>query len=137
MLLPLPKLILSYLLTAGVFFAIDIVWIGVIGNSLYKKYIGKFMGDVNWPAAGIFYSIFIAGVLLFAVFPAVEQGTPQRALALGAALGFLCYATYDLTNLATLKGWPWQIVLIDMLWGTVLTASVSVAGYYNVRWLAS
>jgi len=134
--MPFPKLLLAYLLTAAAFFAIDLVWLGVIAKNLYQKQIGHLMASqVNWAAAITFYLIFIAGILLFAVFPAVEKASAIRALWLGGALGFLAYATYDLTNLATLKDWPFQIVVIDLLWGTVLTGVVSLIGFYIVNWI--
>ena len=132
-----PKLILSYLLTAVVFFAIDMVWLGVIAKDLYRKYLGGFLSDtVNWKAAIIFYMIFIVGIFIFAIMPAIEKNNLGKAILLGALFGFFTYATYDLTNLATLKNWPLTIVFIDMAWGALLTALVSTAGFYIVKWLA-
>jgi uncharacterized membrane protein len=133
---PLPKIILSYLLTALVFFAIDMVWLGVVAKNLYQKHLGHLLrSDVNWVAAISFYLLFIVGILIFAVFPAVEKESLQRALVLGALFGFIAYATYDLTNLATLKSWPSTIVWIDMAWGAILTASVSAAGYGIIKFI--
>lgn len=132
-----PKIIISYLLTAVVFFAIDMVWLGFIAKNMYRKYLGSFLSDtVNWKAAIIFYLIFIVGIFIFAIMPAVEKSSVGKAVLLGALFGFFTYATYDLTNLATLKDWPLPIVFIDMAWGAVLTASVSTAGYYIVKWIA-
>jgi len=91
--------------------------------------------QVNWTAAIIFYLLFVAATLFFAVAPAVEKNLVSTAILYGALFGFITYATYDLTNLATLKGWPVKIVWIDMAWGTFLTASVSIAGFYIVKWL--
>ncbi len=131
------KIIYSYLLTVVVFFAIDMLWLGLIAKNLYRKYLGNFLSDtVNWKAAIIFYLIFIVGIFIFAIMPAVEKSSVGKAVLLGALFGFFTYATYDLTNLATLKGWPLPIVFIDMAWGAVLTASVSTAGYYIVKWIA-
>lgn len=90
---------------------------------------------VNWTAAIIFYLIFIVGIFIFAILPAVEKGSWLRALVLGGLFGFISYATYDLTNMATMKDWPLTIVIIDMIWGFVLTASVSVSGYFIVKWM--
>lgn len=130
------KLLLSYLATMVVFFAIDMLWLGLLAKELYRKYLGSFLSDqVNWTAAIIFYLLFIAGIFIFAIMPAVEKGSLLRAITLGALFGFFTYATYDLTNLATLKGWPITIVLIDIGWGAVLTASVSAAGYGFVKWI--
>jgi uncharacterized membrane protein len=84
----------------------------------------------NWPAAIIFYLIFIVGILVFAVLPALEAKTAVKALTLGALFGFMAYATYDLTNLATLKNWPLTLTLIDMAWGAILSGSVATVSYF-------
>ena len=132
------KLIISYLLTTVVFFAIDLLWLGVLAKGLYNKYLGNFLTDqVNWTAAIIFYLLFIVGIFIFAILPAVDKGSLDNAIVMGALFGFFTYATYDLTNLATLKGWPLPIVLIDIAWGSILTASVSAAGYTITRWINS
>lgn len=130
------KLILSYFLTAVVFFAVDMVWLGFLAKDLYRKYLGGFLSDqVNWAAAVIFYLLFIVGIFIFVILPAVEKNSLLKAIGLGAFFGLITYATYDLTNLATLKNWPLPIVFIDMAWGAVLTALVSAAGYSIVKWL--
>lgn len=130
------KLIISYLLTTLVFFAIDLIWLGVVAKGLYNKYLGGLLADqVNWPAAIIFYLLFIVGIFIFAILPAIEKNSWTQALILGGLFGFFTYATYDLTNLATLKDWPITIVFIDIVWGIILTASVSISGFYIVRWL--
>lgn len=135
--MPFTQLFFSYLLTTVVFFAIDMLWLGLIAKNLYRRYLGSFLSDtVNWTAAIIFYLLFIAGIFYFAILPAVEKNSLGKALLSGALLGFLAYATYDLTNLATLKNWPLPIVLIDMAWGAVLTGLVSMAGYHIVKWLS-
>lgn len=135
--IPFTKMILSYLLTAVVFFAIDMAWLGLIAKNIYQKYLGSFLADkVNWPAAFIFYLLFIAGVLYFCVYPAFEKDSLTKAVISGAFFGFITYATYDLTNLATLKGWPLPIVFIDIAWGSFLTAAVSTAGYLIVKWIS-
>lgn len=132
----MPKLILQYLLTAAVFFAIDLFWLGVVARGIYRHYLGHLLGDVNWAAALIFYLLFIVGIFIFAITPAVDRGSPGHAALMGALFGFFTYATYELTNLATLDGWPLGIVFIDMAWGAVLTAAVAFAGYHIVAWLA-
>lgn len=130
------KLLLGYLLTAVVFFAIDLLWLGVIAKNLYQKQIGHLMAEqVNWTAAMIFYLLFIIGILIFAVLPAVEKNSLQHALLYGVLFGFFTYATYDLTNLATLRDWPVKVVVIDIFWGMILTGSVATAGYYIFKWL--
>ncbi len=135
--MPFYKLIISYLLTTIVFFTVDMTWLGFIAKELYKKYLGGFLSDkVNWPAAIIFYLLFIIGIFYFAILPAVEKNSLAKAIISGALFGVFTYATYDLTNLATLKDWPLPIVFIDILWGAVLTGIVSTAGFYIVKWVA-
>jgi uncharacterized membrane protein len=126
-------LAIAYMLTAAVFFAVDLLWLGVVARGLYQRLLGDFLGDVNWVAAISFYLLFIVGIFIFAILPAVDRESASRALLLGALFGFFTYATYDLTNLATLRDWPLAIVLIDIPWGMTLTAITSVAGYYIVR----
>lgn len=128
------NIIIVYFLTLIVFLIIDLTWLGFIAKGIYRKYLGNLLSDnVNWTAAIIFYMIYILGILVFAVFPAVNKDSVISAIALGGFLGFLAYATYDLTNLATLKGWPHAIVYIDIIWGAILTASVSTAGFYIAK----
>lgn len=130
------KIIYAYLLTTIVFFVIDLLWLGLIAKGLYNRYLGSFLAEqVNWTAAIIFYLLFIIGIFIFVILPALEQQSYMKALIYGALFGFFTYATYDLTNLATLKDWPLQIVFIDIIWGAFLTASVSVSGYYIAQWL--
>jgi uncharacterized membrane protein len=125
-----------YLLTIPVFFAIDLVWLGVVAKSFYRDRIGHLMADeVNWMAALIFYMMYIAGILFFAVQPALTENSWQKAAIYGAALGFLTYATYDFTNWATLKNWSPTVVFVDILWGTFLVATVSVVSYFIGVWL--
>lgn len=130
------SVIFSYLLTFMVFLMVDMLWLGVLAKNIYKKYLGNFLTDnVNWTAAFIFYFIYVVGISIFVVYPAVNKGSVYNAILMGALFGFFTYATYDLTNLATLKGWPLPIVFIDILWGSVLSAIVSFSGFYIVKWL--
>lgn len=132
--MPITKLLISYALTFAVFLLIDMAWLGFIAKGLYKKYLGGFLSEqVNWTAALVFYLLFVVGVFIFAIMPSVEKGSVVSAIVLGALFGFFTYATYDLTNLATLKNWPLNIVFIDILWGAVLTSIVSTAGFYIVK----
>lgn len=120
-----------YLIALPVFFAIDMFWLGVIAKNFYKQQIGFLMtSNVNWTAAIIFYLIFILGLVLFVVSPALAKDSIQYAIVFGALFGFITYATYDLTNLATLKDWPLTITVVDMIWGSVLASSVSTITYY-------
>lgn len=130
------SILISYLLTFIVFLIIDMAWLGFIAKNLYQKYLGSFLSEtVNWTAAVIFYLIYIVGISIFTIYPAVNKDSAINALLMGALFGIFTYATYDLTNLATLKGWPIQIVLIDIVWGAVLSATVSLAGFYIVKWV--
>jgi uncharacterized membrane protein len=134
--LPKYQLLIAYVLTLLVFLAIDLVWLGFAAKGLYRRHLSGFLSDnVNWTAAIIFYCLYIIGIFIFCIAPATEKQSLVQAILLGGLFGFFCYATYDLTNLATLKGWPTAIVYIDIVWGTFLTASVSAAGYAIVKWL--
>lgn len=119
--------LLHYLIVFVVFFAVDLVWLGVIARKLYAKYLGAFMSSkINWMAALIFYLIFIIGLLVFVIEPALDN-VNYLTLAMTAALfGLVTYATYDLTNLATLKDWPRIITVIDLVWGISLSTIVSL-----------
>ncbi|MEI7720191.1 MAG: DUF2177 family protein [bacterium] len=120
-----------YAIALPVFFAIDMVWLGLVAKGFYKSQIGFLMKpDVNWTAAIIFYLLFIVGLVLFVIAPAIEKGSWVQALLFGALFGLVCYATYDLTNLATLKDWPLLVTIVDLAWGAVLAASVSTATYF-------
>jgi uncharacterized membrane protein len=114
-----------YAISVPVFFIIDMIWLGFVANKFYQSQIGHLLGPVNWPAAIIFYLVFLVGLTFFAIYPAAMKSSVVTALFLGAAFGFFTYATYDLTNLATLKDWPLTVVFVDILWGTVLGASVA------------
>jgi uncharacterized membrane protein len=126
--------IVSYILTALVFFAIDLAWLGLVARDMYRRHIGHLMSSrVNWVAGVFFYLTFIVGILVFAVYPSVDKGSVLHAAARGALFGFFAYSTYDLTNLATLKDWPLSITIVDITWGMVLTSAVSAAGFFLVK----
>jgi len=119
-----------YIIALPVFFVIDIVWLGLVANNFYKNQIGFIMRpDINWTAAILFYLLFVVGLVLFVIAPAVEKGSWMYALLFGALFGLITYATYDLTNLATLKDWPILVTIVDLAWGATLGALVSVVTY--------
>lgn len=118
-----------YSLTVPVFFLIDMLWLGLVANKFYQSQLGHLLGPVNWTAAIVFYLMYIVGILIFAIVPALDAQSLSKALLLGALFGFFTYATYDFTNLATLKDWPLMVVIVDVLWGTVLSGSVATVGY--------
>jgi uncharacterized membrane protein len=125
---------LLYILTFLVFLAIDAVWLLVISKNLYSKEIGHLMAEkaLLLPAL-IFYLLFVVGVLVFAVVPGYEAQSLSKTLMLSALFGLMTYATYDLTNLATLKDWPIKVTIIDILWGTSLSTLTGLAGYYIAK----
>jgi uncharacterized membrane protein len=125
-----------YALTIPIFFIIDLLWLGVVARGFYRKKLGFILSDnVNWVAAVIFYLIYISGILFFAVRPALHSNSWRDAVILGGLYGFFTYATYDLTNLATISQWPLTIVVIDILWGVCLCALVAYLSFMISRWL--
>lgn len=120
-------------IAGGLMGLIDGIWLGVVANRLYKSQLGPLLLEKpNMVAAVLFYIIFVVGIVVFAVMPAVAAGDWRVALGYGALLGLVTYATYDLTNLATLKDFPVKIVIVDLIWGTVLTATVATLTYFVV-----
>ncbi|MEI7498138.1 MAG: DUF2177 family protein [Candidatus Falkowbacteria bacterium] len=120
-----------YLVAVPVFFALDMLWLVIIAKGIYQKYMGHLMRPMpNWPVAILFYLLFIVGLIIFAIYPAVRSNSWTYALAYGALFGFFTYMTFDLTSLAVLKDYSWQITIIDIIWGIVLSSSVSVVTYF-------
>ncbi|RPA67886.1 DUF2177 family protein [Cyclobacteriaceae bacterium YHN15] len=127
-----------YIIALFIFFVLDMAWLGLIAKNFYQNQLGFLMKEnVNWTAAIIFYLLFLVGVVLFVIEPAVYKKEWKFALVYGALFGLITYATYDLTNLATLKDWPVKMVVVDMIWGTFLASSVSVFTYFiYMKWIA-
>jgi len=124
----------TYIIALIVFFAIDLVWLGVIAKNLYSSEIGFIMSDKpNWIVAVIFYMIFIVGLVFFVINPAVEKNSWTYALFAGMFFGFITYATYDLTNLATLKDWPLKVTIIDLIWGSSICGTVSTVTFFVLK----
>jgi len=120
------QMLVMYLITLAVFFLVDMVWLGVVAKGFYRRHLGSMLSpNINWAAAILFYLLFIVGLLVFVIKPALIGGEPLKALFLGALLGLISYATYDLSNLATLKDWPLVVTVVDLVWGSVLGGSVS------------
>lgn len=120
-----------YFIALPVFLVIDMIWLGLVAKGFYAKQIGFLMKtNINWTAAIVFYLLFIVGLVLFVINPAFDKNSWKQALLLGALFGLITYATYDLTNLATIKNWPTLVTFVDLLWGTILAASVSVITYF-------
>lgn len=119
-----------YLVSLAAFLAIDMLWLGLVARSFYQQYLGFLMApSVNWLAAVIFYLLFILGILFFVVIPGLESNSLKATLLRAALFGLITYATYDLTNLATLKDWPALLSIVDMFWGTVLSVLVSYISF--------
>lgn len=116
------------------FLAIDLIWLLVISKPIYQNYLGDLLGPAKLVPAVLFYVIYIIGVIFFVVHPALDKGSLSYALVAGGLLGLLCYGTYDLTNLATLKGWPVFVTVIDLLWGTFITATTSSLVFMLARY---
>ncbi len=132
---PMTRNLVAYLSTVVVFLAIDMVWLGVVAREFYKSRLGDLLlAQPNWGVALGFYALYVVGVVLFVVAPALTAGWSLATTALwGAAFGFFAYATYDLTNLATIRNWPVSITFVDLAWGTVLTAVSATAGVWLTR----
>ena len=128
--MPLTRYLLVYAVTLGVFFGIDLVWLSVVAKDFYRQHLGHLLApQVNWGAAILFYLLFIGGLVFFAVKPALEANSAARALMHGALFGLLTYATYDLTNQATMRDWPVLVTVVDLAWGTVLSATVAFLSF--------
>lgn len=126
-----------YIIAFLIFLVIDAIWLGLVAPKFYKSQIGHIMAEKpNFIAALIFYLIFIIGVVYFVVNPGIEAQSIQKVLISGALFGFMTYATYDLTNLATLKDWPLTVTVVDLIWGTSLSTLIGLFTYliYNALW---
>ena len=124
----------NYFISLAVFLVIDMVWLIFIARSLYSKHLGYLMAEkVNYPAAFLFYLLFILGLLIFIINPALTAGSWKSALFYGLLFGLVTYATYDLTNLATVKGWPLLITAIDLIWGSFVSGITAFISYQFIR----
>lgn len=125
-----------YFCTLLAFFAIDMVWLVLVARGFYQRHLGFLMrSNPNWTAAILFYLLFVFGLLVFVIVPSLETGSTKKVLVLGALFGLITYATYDLTNLATVKNWPWVVTVVDLLWGCILATAVSYIGFLAGKWL--
>ncbi len=125
-----------YGLTLLAFLLIDAIWLGLVARGFYGRHLGSLMrANPNWLAAFLFYLLFVTGILLFVSVPASQHDSAKRALIFGAFFGLVTYATYDLTNLATIKGWPLIVTMVDLAWGTSVGAVLGYLGFVMERWL--
>jgi uncharacterized membrane protein len=133
----MPGFVAAYVGSAITMLALDLVWLATMVPRLYRPALGDMLADPpNLPVAAVFYLLYVVGIVVFAAMPAVASGSWMHALGAGALLGLVAYGTYDFTNLSTLRNWPITLSLIDVVWGTVLTAVSASAGYGFARWLA-
>ena len=124
----------AYTASLVIFLILDSLWLGVVARGFYASELGDLLrANINFLAAAGFYAFYVAGIVYFAVHPALTANSLGIALLNGALFGLLAYGTYDMTNLATLKNWPLTMSLVDMAWGTVLTATAAAAGFLFVR----
>lgn len=128
------RLLVAYAACAVTMVAIDAVWLGVLALDFYQHTIGHLLADrPDFRAAALFYVLYIAGIVIFAVRPALDGGAWTRAAGLGALYGLFCYMTYDLTNVATLRDFPWIVAGVDIAWGMFISAVTAAAGYAAAR----
>ena len=124
------RVLLTYVVSVPVFFIVDMIWLGLIARGFYRKALEPLLTpNINWTAAIIFYFLFLVGILIFALLPGIERRSLVYTIAMAALFGFISYATYDLTNLATLRDWPLMLSIVDMIWGSFLSASTAAITY--------
>ncbi len=127
------QFLIAYLATIVVFLVIDYIWLGFVMKDYFQTQLGHLMADeVNFSIAALFYIFYTAGVVYLCVLPALNDGNWTKALLNGAIIGFLSYGAYDATNASTLRDWPIMLSVIDVTWGTTLTALSATAGYFAV-----
>ena len=125
------NILILYIAAFGVFFFIDLIWLVLMNSRFYKKELSELMAEkVKWFPAILFYLLFIVAVLVLVVLPAVDKGSWVTALLHGGLLGMVCYGTYDFTNLASIRDWPLKVTVVDIVWGTVLSATVATISYF-------
>lgn len=128
------KYLVAYLATAAVFLTVDFVWLTQIATGFYRQRLGDLLLDRPIIGAAVgFYAVYVIGIVVFAVAPALRSESVTTALLYGALFGFFCYATYDLTNFSTLQGWSLTVSAVDIVWGTCLTAGSAAVGYWVTR----
>ena len=126
--------VVAYIATAIVFLGLDALWLSKVALGMYRRELGSLLLDKpNLPIAAAFYLLYVVGIVVLAIVPALGEGGWIKALLMGAALGLVAYGTYDITNLSTLKGWSTKLALIDIAWGTALSAVSAAIGFWVVR----
>jgi len=134
--MPAIQFLKLYAATATVFLALDLAWLGVVARGFYRAQMGHLMrSDAQWGPALLFYGIYVAAIIVLCVRPGLERESMGRVVAMGALFGLAAYAAFDLTSLALLKDFPLAGAVVDLAWGTAVTAAVSGASYAMARWM--
>lgn len=129
----MPSFVVAYLGSAAALVVLDAIWLTLAVPRLYQPALGDLLApQPNFVVAAVFYLLYLVGVVVFAVLPAAETKSLLHAIGAGALLGLVAYGTYDFTNLSTLRNWPVGLSLIDVVWGTFLTAAAATAGFLAV-----
>jgi uncharacterized membrane protein len=130
--------VVAYFSALVVFLGIDFIWLAFVARNFYFERLGPLMLDQpNFAVAAIFYLFYVVGVVHLAIIPGLKEGSVMVAVTNAAIFGLLAYGTYDITNMATLKGWSWEVAIVDMIWGAVLTGTAAFAGYHATRFFLS
>ncbi|KQS67937.1 hypothetical protein ASG39_06250 [Rhizobium sp. Leaf371] len=128
--------LIAYAGTLLSFLVVDAVWLGVVARTFYRDQLGDLMSpQPNLAVAAVFYLFFAVAIVILAVLPGLRAGSLMTTIGYGAVLGLAAYGTYDITNLSTLRNWPAMLSVVDMIWGTFLTALGAACGFFAVRWL--
>jgi uncharacterized membrane protein len=131
--MPVSRILLTYAISVPVFLVVDMIWLGLIARGFYRRALEPLLSPtINWTAALVFYFLFLVGILVFALIPGLEKRSLGHTVAMASLFGFIAYATYDLTNLATLRDWPLVLSMVDMVWGAFLSASTAGITYLIV-----
>lgn len=134
--MPFHHYIIVYTGSLVVFLVVDFIWLGWVAQPFYQRQLGDLLSQrVNWPAAIAFYLLFIVGLMIFCILPALQRNSMATAMVLGGLFGFFTYATYELTNYALIRNWPAALVPVDIAWGVFLCTVVALGGYMVGRWL--
>ncbi|HHP7234478.1 MAG TPA: DUF2177 family protein [Desulfobacterales bacterium] len=134
--MPFHHYIIVYAGSLVVFLVVDFIWLGWVAQPFYQRQLGELLSQrVNWPAAIAFYFLFIVGLMIFCILPALQRNSMATAMVLGGLFGFFTYATYELTNYALIRNWPAALVPVDIAWGVFLCTVVALGGYTVGRWL--
>lgn len=128
------RYVIAYIATALVFFPLDAIWLSYVARDFFRSRLGDMLApEPNLIVAGVFYAVFIIGIVIFAVEPALRSGSWVTALVYGGLFGFFVYATYDMTNIALLRSWPVSVAVVDVAWGTFVNAAAATIGYLVTR----